>query len=200
MPAITSYDEISLLACIAKGDEVAFRQLFDHHWDNIYGVAFAFTKSPVIAEEMAQDVFVKIWLRREELPQVRKFNDYLFIIARNHILSTLRKKIIETSFPDHLLNYFRETDSNPEDQLMLRETEHLLHKAIEQLPPQQHLIYCLSREQGLNQEEIAAKLDISKNTVKSHMSKALLFIRNYLRMHAEVEAFAILYCIILGLL
>ena len=83
---------------------------------------------------------------------------------------------------------------------MLRETEHLLHKAIEQLPPQQHLVYCLSREQGLNQEEIAARLDISKNTVKSHMSKALQFIRNYLRMHAEVEAFALLYCIILGLL
>lgn len=200
MPAIASYDEISLLSAIAKGDEIAFRQLFDQHWDNIFGVAFAFTKSPVIAEEMAQDVFVKIWLRREELPQVRKFSDYLFIIARNHILSALRKKIKETSFPEHLLNYFQETESNPEDQLMLRETEHLLHKAIEQLPPQQHLIYCLSREQGLNQEEIAAKLDISKNTVKSHMSKALQFIRNYLRTHAEVEAFTILYCIILGLL
>jgi RNA polymerase sigma-70 factor (ECF subfamily) len=200
LPAIASYDESSLLSAIAEGDEVAFRQLFDQHWDNIYGVAFAFTKSPVIAEEMAQDVFVKIWLRREELPQVRKFSDYLFIIARNHILSTLRKKIQETSFPDHLLNYFQETGNTPEDQLMLRETEHLLHKAIEQLPPQQHLIYCLSREQGLNQEEIAARLDISKNTVKSHMSKALQFIRNYLRMHAEVEAFAILYIIILGLL
>jgi RNA polymerase sigma-70 factor (ECF subfamily) len=200
LPAIASYDEISLLSAIAQGDEIAFRQLFDQHWDNIYGVAFAFTKSPVIAEEMAQDVFVKIWLRREELPQVRRFTDYLFIIARNHILSTLRKKIIETSFSDHLLNYFQETGSTPEDQLMLRETEHLLHKAIEQLPPQQHLVYCLSREQGLNQEEIAARLDISKNTVKSHMSKALQFIRNYLRMHAEVEAFAILYCIILGLL
>jgi RNA polymerase sigma-70 factor (ECF subfamily) len=195
-----SYDEISLLSAIAKGDEAAFRQLFDQYWDNIYGVAFAFTKSPVIAEEMAQDVFVKIWLKREHLPQVKKFGDYLFIIARNHIFSELRKKILEQPFSDHLLNYFQETGNTPENRLLLRETEQLLQKAIEQLPPQQHLIYCLSRDQGLNQEEIAAKLDISKNTVKSHMSKALQFIRNYLQMHAEVEAFAILYCIVFGLL
>ncbi|MBN9382343.1 MAG: RNA polymerase sigma-70 factor [Chitinophagaceae bacterium] len=195
-----SYDEISLLSAIAKGDEAAFRQLFDRYWDNIYGVAFAFTKSPVIAEEMAQDVFVKIWLRRTELPQVKKFGDYLFIIARNHIFSELRKKIHEQPFSDHLLNYFQEVTNTPENQLLFRETEQLLLKAIQQLPPQQHLVYCLSREQGLNQEEIAAKLDISKNTVKSHMNKALQFIRNYLRMHAEVEAFAVLYCIVTGLL
>jgi len=194
-----SYDEISLLSAIAKGDETAFRQLFDHYWDNIYGVAFAFTKSSVIAEEMTQDVFVKIWLKREELPQVKKFGDYLFIIARNHIFSALRKKILEQPFADHLLNYLQETSNTPESQLLLRETEQLLLKAIEQLPPQQHLIYCLSREQGLNQEEIAAKLDISKNTVKSHMNKALHFIRDYLRIHAEVEAFAILYCLVFGL-
>jgi len=194
-----SYDEISLLSAIAKGDEIAFRQLFDRYWDNIYGVAFAFTKSPVIAEEMAQDVFVKIWLKRADLPQVKKFGDYLFIIARNHILSTLRKKILEQPFSDHLLNYFQEVSNTPENQLLLRETEHLLLKAIQQLPPQQHLVYCLSREQGLNQEEIAARLDISKNTVKSHMSKALQFIRNYLQMHAEIGAFAILYCIVFGL-
>src|SRR5262249_5656340 len=84
LPAMDTYNEISLLSAVAKGDESAFRQLFDQYWDNIYGVAFTFTKSPVIAEEMAQDVFVKIWLKRAELPQVKKFGDYLFIIARNH--------------------------------------------------------------------------------------------------------------------
>jgi len=200
LPALGSYDEISLLSAVAKGDESAFRQLFEQHWDNIYGVAFAFTKSPVIAEEMAQDVFVKIWLKREDLPQVKKFSDYLFIIARNHIFSALRKKLHEQPFSDHLLNYFQDTSNTPDSQLLFRETEQLLQKAIEQLSPQQHLIYCLSREQGLNQEEIAAKLDISKNTVKSHMSKALQFIRNYLQMHAEVEAFTVLYLIITGFL
>ena len=199
MPASGSYDESALLSNVAKGDECAFRTLFEHYWDNIYGVAFAFTKSPVIAEEMVQDVFVKIWLHRDRLPQIKKFNDYLFIIARNHILTLLRKKVNEQPFSEHLLEYFQERGNNPEDQFMCRETERLVQKAIELLPAQQHTIYCLSREQGLNQEEIAARLNISIHTVKSHMNKALQFIRNYLHMHAEVEGFTILFCIIAGL-
>ena len=198
MQALEPYDEIALLADIAKGDETAFRRLFEQHWDNIYGVAVTFTKSPQVAEEMVQDVFVKIWLQRENLPLVKKFNDYLFIIARNHILTTLRKKLKEQPFTEHLLNFFQETANNPEDQLLYRETEYLVQKAVEQLPPQQQLIYTLSRNQGLNQEEIANKLAISKNTVKSHMNKALQSIRNYLQNRTEAEAFTILYCIIKG--
>jgi len=200
LPATGSYDEIALLSNIAKGDEAAFRTLFERYWDNIYGVAFAFTKSPVMAEEIVQDIFVKIWLKREHLPQLKKFSDYLFIIARNHIISLLRKKTSEQPFTDHLLNYFQETGNNPEDLLLCRETENLVHKAIELLPPQQHLVYCLSREKGLNQEEIASQLNISVHTVKSHMNKALQFIRHYLHQHAEIEAVAILYCIISGLM
>jgi RNA polymerase sigma-70 factor (ECF subfamily) len=199
LPASASYDESALLAAVAIGDEAAFRTLFEQHWDNIYGVAFAFTKSPVIAEEMVQDIFVKIWLNRDRLPQIKKFDDYLFIIARNHILTLLRKKINEQPFSEHLLEYFQERGNNPEDQLMCRETERLVQKAIELLPPQQHTIYCLSREQGLTQEEIATQLNISIHTVKSHMNRALQFIRNYLHMHAEIEGFAILFCIIAGL-
>ena len=200
MPVLEPYDEVTLLTAVAEGDESAFRRLFEQHWDNIYGVAVTFTKSPQIAEEMVQDVFLKIWLHREDLPLVKKFNDYLFIIARNHILSTLRKKIHEQPFTEHLLNFFQETGNTPEDQLLYRETEYLVQKAVEQLPPQQQLIYNLSRNQGLNQEEIAARLAISKHTVKSHMNKALQSIRNYLQTNAEVEAFAILYCIIAGFL
>lgn len=200
MHAIEQYEEPTLLLKIAEGDEFAFRHLFEQYWDNIYGVAFTFTKSPVIAEEMVQDVFVKIWINREQLPQVKKFSDYLFIIARNHIFSVLRKKIYEEPFSDHLKEYFREASNLPDQQLLYRETEHLVQEAVAQLPPQQKLIYSLSRKDGLNQDEIANRLNISKNTVKSHMSKALQFIRNYLQMHTEVGAFAILYCLICGLL
>jgi RNA polymerase sigma-70 factor (ECF subfamily) len=190
---------MTLLSNVAKGDEAAFRTLFEQHWDNVYGVAYAFAKSTVIAEEMVQDIFVKIWQHREQIPQVKKFSDYLFIIARNHIYSVLRKKIHEQSFSEHLLEYFQEAGTNPEELLLYRETECLVQKAIEQLPAQQHLVYCMSREQGLNQEQIATRLQISIPTVKSHMNKALHFIRQYLQTHAETEAFVILYCIIFGL-
>lgn len=199
MPATELYNETALLANLAKGDESAFRALFEQHWDNIYGVAYALTKSPQVAEEMVHDIFLKIWQHRDRLPQLKNFSDYLFIIARNHIISALRKKINEQPFSDQLLDYFQEMGGSPEDQLLYRETESLVQKAVELLPPQQHTVYRLSREQGLNQEEIAAQLNISVHTVKSHMNKALHFIRHYLQMHTGMEAFVILFCIITGL-
>ena len=199
MHAIQSYDETTLLLNTARGDEGAFRQLFDAHWDKIYSVAFTFSKSAVIAEEMVQDIFVKIWVNRTQLGTIKKFGDYLFIVARNHILSVLRKKIMEEPFTDHLRDYFKETCHLPDQQLLYKETEALVLKAVEKLPPQQQLVYSLSRQQGLSLDEIATTLSISKNTVKSHLSKALQFIRQYLQTHSGVEAFTILYCLVSSL-
>ncbi len=179
------YDETALLEEVAKGDEKSFRQLFDQYWDTVYNTSFAFTKSSALAEELTQDIFLKIWMQREKLSGIEKFKDYLFIIARNHIFNELRKKVHEQSFADHLFNYFEETANTPEQQFLLRETEQLINEAVKQLPSQQQLIYCLSRQQGLCHQEIADKLHISTNTVKSHINKALQFIRNYLQSHSE---------------
>jgi DNA-directed RNA polymerase specialized sigma24 family protein len=180
LPVFPLYDEATLLLKVANGDEISFRQLFEHYWDNIYGVALAYTKSTVIAEEMVQDVFLKIWLNREKLAMVEKFDGYLFTVARNHIFNELRKKVKEEPFIDSLLNYFQETSGSPE----------------KQLPPQQRIIYCLCRQDGLSQDEIATKLQISRHTVKSHMNKALKFIRNFLHLHFEIKNVLILYCIL----
>jgi RNA polymerase sigma-70 factor (family 1) len=196
LPVFPLYDEATLLLKVANGDEISFRQLFEHYWDNIYGVALAYTKSTVIAEEMVQDVFLKIWLNREKLAMVEKFDGYLFTVARNHIFNELRKKVKEEPFIDSLLNYFQETSGSPEQQLLNKESEQLINMAIKQLPPQQRIIYCLCRQDGLSQDEIATKLQISRHTVKSHMNKALKFIRNFLHLHFEIKNVLILYCIL----
>lgn len=175
-----------LLAKVAAGDENAFREIFETYWDAVYGVAFTLTKSASLAEEMVQEVFLDIWLKREKLAAVEKFSSYLFIVARNHIFNVLRKKIREEAFTEHLLNYFRETGDSPAEQLETRETEELFCQAIEKLPPQQRLIFGLCRKQGLSHEEIALRLQISRHTVKSHMHKALQFIQHYLLSHAEM--------------
>ena len=179
---VTSSDnEIELLSQVAKGDEIAFRQLFNHYWGKIYSVAFTLTKSAELSEEIVQDVFLKIWLKKEQLPAIVKFESYLFIVARNHILNQLRKKTCDQHFAAHLEKHFSATASSPEQEMMLKETSQLINKALEQLPARQREVYRLSRNDGLDVNTIARQLGISKLTVKSHLTKALQFIRHYLQ-------------------
>jgi RNA polymerase sigma-70 factor (ECF subfamily) len=185
LPASTLNNEKELLIEIAAGNEKAFRRLFDHYWDNIYSVAFALTKSSVLSEEIVQDVFLKIWLKRDLLASVTKFDDYLFIAARNQIYNELRKKTVEQPFVEHLEQHFLESSALPEEMMLLKETKQLIDKAVEQLPAQQQAVFKLSRNEGLDHAKIAEKLGISKLTVKSHMTKALQSIRQYLQTHTD---------------
>jgi RNA polymerase sigma-70 factor (family 1) len=177
LSATTLHNERELLLTIAKGDEKAFRKLFNHYWNHIYSVAFTFTKSIVLSEEVVQDVFLKIWLKREQLTSIINFKGYLFTVARNHIYNELRKKSCEQSFVKHLEEYFIEMSSLPEEKLFLKETQYLINEAVAHLPVQQRTVYELSRNAGLDHAQIADKLGISKLTVKSHMNKALRLIR-----------------------
>lgn len=176
-PEIT--DDSSLTLQVAEGSQEAFRILFNKYFDRIYGVAYSLTKSPVVAEDMTQDIFLKIWVKREMLTGIQRFDAFLFRVARNHILNELRNKVKEQEFTEYLINFFRETGDNPQQHLIFRELEKVVEEALDKLPPQQRQIYKLSREDGLSQEEISAKLQISVNTIKQHMNRALKFIRHY---------------------
>ncbi len=176
-------NENELLLLVSKGDETAFRQLFDHYWDKIYSVALTLTKSSALSEEIAQDVFLKIWLKREQLSSVEKFDGYLFTVARNHIYNELRKKTMEQPFVEQLEQHFLESSALPEQMMLLKETKQLIDKAVEQLPDQQRAVYEMRRNEGLDYTAIAGQLGISRSTVKNHMTRALQFLRQYLSEH-----------------
>lgn len=182
-----------MLHQLASGDEIAFRQLYDNYWQNIYQVAFMFTKSVDLAEDMVQDVFMKLWIKREELVKVENLRSYLFIIARNHIFNELRKRTTDVSFTNHLHEYFCETKETPEQKLLQRESEQIMDRIIEHLPQRQRIIYQLSREEGLSRNEIAGRLGIAPNTVRNHLARALEMIRHELQR--EVNGAIIWICL-----
>jgi RNA polymerase sigma-70 factor (family 1) len=176
-----SITERELLDLVASGDEKAFQKLFYLHYDHIYAVALLFTKSPLLSEEITQDVFLKVWQNRVRLVEVVKFDAYLFVIAKNQIYNTLRKKVSNRSFIEHLEQHFLQHSSAADESLMAKETDELINRVIKHLPDQQRRVYELSRLAGFDHSSIANQLNISKLTVKSHLTKALQTIKQQLR-------------------
>jgi len=176
-------NERQLLNCIAQGDQQSYRIVFDHYWDQVYSTALVFTKSTEISKDLAQDIFVQIWMKKETLKNVSRFESYLYIITRNLIIDWLRKKVYVHENEEYLKNYFEETGYRPGQQLEFKELEQAVNQAISHLPPQQQTAFRLSRLQGLSHEEIALQMGISKQSVKSYIVRAIVQVRLLVKQH-----------------
>ena len=191
VPVQPLYHENTLLHQVAQGDEKAFRTVFDHYRDALYSFALKITRQETIAEEIVQDVFIKIWINRSGLSAVRSFSDFLFIVTRNHTLNSLRKLAKERKLSSGPPEDLQEADLSAEAGILQRDYERILQQAIAQLPPQQKLVYTLSRQHGLTREEIAGQLNVAPGTIKAHMANALRSIRSYFKTHGTITLWLI---------
>ncbi|HEY0273892.1 MAG TPA: sigma-70 family RNA polymerase sigma factor [Chitinophaga sp.] len=132
---------------------------------------------------MVQDIFLKIWQKRAQFTHIERFEDYLFIMARNRIYTELKKKARDDNFRTQVRDYFEASHTLTHVALLTREMQETIDRAIGQLTPQQQLVYRMSREQGLSHEQIATQLHISRNTVRNHIVHSLKMIRTYPKTH-----------------
>lgn len=178
-----SYNEQQLIQLIAQSDEHAFAQLFDHYRNKVYGVALKLTHSTTVAEEIVEDVFLKIWQRRCVLMEIENFSAYLYTIARNQTYKILKQiaknyKVVLLSENEDVL-----PDNNTDEYLISKELSSLLQRAIDRLPYQQKQVYQLMKEGDLKRGEVAELLQIQPETVKFHLAQAMKNIRTYCMLH-----------------
>ena len=137
-------------------------------------------KSPILAQEIAQEIFIKIWRHRESLSAIDQPESYILTIAARHTLDQIKKRLNEHKMLQRFSAGLSPTHNEPEELLLLKDTEELIQRAVDQLPPQQKSVYLLSRRQGMSYDEIGRELNISPNTVRNHLVKALAAIRIWL--------------------
>ena len=171
---------VLLISRVSKSDQEAFSSLFKMFWNKVYTQSLVYLKSPSLAEDLTQEIFFKIWTARSSLTNVNNFSAYLFIITRNEIISSLRKKAGRTV---ELFESLEEELWLPDKQLQHKEVYNTIMKGIELLPPARQNVFKMSRLDGRSYEEIAAALNISRNGVKDHIVNALVFLRQHLRQH-----------------
>lgn len=187
MSSQTAYNEHELLKLVAEGDKNAFTQIYNNYRNKIYSIAYELTESTGVSEEIVQDVFLKIWVKRDSLNEVEHFRAYLFTITRNYVFTALkriaRKESIEVNAMAGAPLYYHDT----EDRVLNNEYTRILQAAIDRLPEQQKQVYNLIKKEGLKREEAAVALQLSPETVKTHLAQAMRSVRTYCLSHLEIS-------------
>lgn len=175
------FKEQELLSRVAMGDEKAFEQLFNTFHQSLGSHVYAITKSLELTEEIVQDCFLKVWITRENLTEIKNFRTWLFVLSRNAAISAFRKNVAhqvvsQGEFPDDIQRW---DDVGAEKEKILS----LIDEAIKQLTPRQKEVFRLSRYKNMKYAEVAKVMGLSKLTVKEHMKQAMISIRRYVKEH-----------------
>lgn len=186
-------DESAVLLKVAEGDEKAFCALFDQYHQLLASHIMKITRSAELTEEIVQDVFLKIWVSREALTEIRNLRSYLFIVSKNHALNSLKKVARDrANFLDANWELLEKTFTSPEPETS--DYYSLIDEAINHLPPQQKKVYLLSRHERMKYSEIAEELNLSRETVKKYLQLATEAIST--RIKAELSKMALLILLI----
>ena len=180
MPANLPSDA-TLLNLIKAGDLDSFNILFERYWEKLFATVFSVCPDTEVCSEIVHDIFLNLWLKREKL-QIEYFQGYITASARYQIyrhLKNIKRKSIEYREDLDFGNLVAVNDG--ESNIRYRELEKKVEEELEELPSRCREIFTLSRMQQLTNDEIAARLDISKRTVENQLTYALRHLRLSIR-------------------
>jgi RNA polymerase sigma-70 factor (ECF subfamily) len=178
-----------LLQQLADGSEHAFTQLFNLYQARIFATAFEILKSREHAQEIVQDIFLKIWTTRESFLKVENLDAWIFTMARNKTLNLLKKLLNDRKIQFHYAAAHGRVDNNVEHSMQDKEYTRIFNQTLELLPAQQKQVYYLAKVEGLPFTDIAQKMNISPLTVGVHMKRALKFLRGKIIPIAKLNSF-----------
>ena len=157
-----------LVRLLRNGDMAAFNAIYIKYCHKLHEFVIRYLKQEEDAEEIVQEVFIKIWNSRTKIDVNASFESFLFTIAYNSTISILRKRLSESKSREYLMatqqiQHIDDTVNN----LQYKELNEKTQSLLQQLTSRQKEIFVLSREEGLTHKEIAKRLEISENTVKN---------------------------------
>lgn len=180
MQSSTIHEDKQLFARISDGDSAAFNIIFHRYNSLLFHSVLKLLKSEAEAEEVMQEVFLKTWIKKEELPAVENPGGWLYTMASNLSLSMLRSKARKNIQFTDLSQVAEEGTEDIKTDLYTRELRTLVEEAVNKLPESRKKIFLLTVQHGKKRQEIAKELGISEHTVKNQLVSARKFIQHYL--------------------
>lgn len=170
-------NEADLLSLLKEGNPDAFSILYNMYWKRVYNFSRLYISNRYTAEEIVQDVFVKIWESRSIIRENDNFKGLLFIITRNMVFNAYRKSINSELYKINMLAALDQSCNSVEQEVETNSLSAYIESLIEKMPPRRKEIFNLSRKEQKSHKEIAEQLNISEKTIENQISEALKYLK-----------------------
>jgi RNA polymerase sigma-70 factor (family 1) len=181
-------DEPQWVEGLRRGDEKAFRKIYDHYHARLYSFSRRFMGTDEVAKEIVQEVFLKLWTGRQSVHSALSLQGYLYTIARHLNYKSLQRAARDLALRDEMVYRCARHYHHSEDEVIYGEYLRIAEDAVERLSPHRKLVYRMSWKEGMTPQEISRNLDISVSTVKNHLVEARKYIKEHLLVNADLSA------------
>lgn len=171
---------------LREGSEKALQEVFSEYYTQLCAIAYQYVGDTQVSESIAEECFVSLWEKREQILPLDNFRLYISRMVRNRSIDYLRAQRVTTvDFDSPSASCFI-SDSDLFEELVTKDLQQIIHDTLQSLSPQCRRVFELSREENLSYREIARQLNISENTVKYHIKQALAALRDALGQYTAV--------------
>src|SRR5688572_12890922 len=177
---VTFHDEEETVRALSEGDETAFLKIYDLYWYKIYLIAYRRLGKKEIAEELTQDLFLKLWEKRNIL-KPQRIENYLCVAIKNAVIDHIHSALVANRYVDFHKAYGESASRQTQDTVEFDDLSHAIEKGLSNLPHKTQEVFKLSRLNSWAPDKIAKHLNLSEKTVGYHLTKSLKFMRAYLR-------------------
>jgi RNA polymerase sigma-70 factor (family 1) len=172
------FSDRELSASLKQGEEGAITEIYRRYWSKLLPIAYNHTHEKQAAQEIVQEVLVRLWDRRESL-EIESLSNYLAMAVKYAVLQALQKDKRRTSIANSITDTNASNDGHSQiDAIFLQQ---YINGVVEQLPEKCRLVFKYSREKGKSVAEIGAELHMANKTVEAHLTKALKTLRYALK-------------------
>jgi RNA polymerase sigma-70 factor (ECF subfamily) len=188
--------EQELLSRIICGDMIGYETMFLRYYPTFFAFVRGMTKESALAEDITQNVFMKVWLNREKLDSTKSLKNYLFVLAKHEVYNHFRSKM-RYSVPlgdvlasiEHGVMVGTRHGNETEDRIALTDTAAIIESIVDKMPPRRQRVFRMSRGENMPSSEIASELNLSVRTVEKHLELAVRELRTYLNIISMLALF-----------
>ena len=177
---ITSHNADKTVEAFSDDDEEAFLKIYDEYWYKVFLIAYKRLGKKDVAEELTQDLFLKLWEKRHTL-KPHNVGSYLFVAIRNSVIDHIHSGLVANKYLEFYKTFRELNSASTQNIVEFDDLTQAIEKGLSQLPPKTQQVFKLSRLESWSLDKIARHLHLSEKTVGYHLTKSLKFMRAYLR-------------------